>query len=342
MGFRVRQSIKIAPGVRMNLSTKSVGLSAGVKGMRVSANSSGRVTRTVSIPGSGISHVKSTTVGSTKKSAPRSVAQPPPRSVAQPAPPAPKTVKPGMLAPKWEKALFTQIREGATGPGLHGLAQEFPDASRTITLVEVLYVAIPTEDQPRLRALLNWLHDLAYEPDQDPFVMKCLPGRVLGLPIAEGVSASMPLSAAALALLLAEVEQEAGNGLRAIEVVESLEPTTIAAVSLAELYAEAERWADIVELTNGVANEDEPSTYLLIQRGRALREQGYGEASREALKEALRIRSRPSELRNLALIERGKTYLSENKKAMARKDFERVMADDASYPGLHDLIAATS
>ena len=98
----------------------------------------------------------------------------------------------------------------------------------------------------------------------------------------------------------------------------------------------------MVDLTNGLTNEDEPSTFLLIQRGIALREQGYAEASREALKEALRIRSRPADLRNLALIERGKTYLAENKKAMARKDFERMMADSAGYPGLADLIAATS
>jgi tetratricopeptide (TPR) repeat protein len=333
MGFRARRSIKIAPGVRMNVSAKSIGLSAGVKGASVSANSSGRVTRTVGIPGTGISHVKSTTAGS-KKSAPR--------SVAQPAPPAPKAIKPGMLAPKWEKALFKQISETADGPTLHRLAQDFPEANRTITLVEVLYVAIPANDQSRVRALLNWLFDVSYEPDQDPFVSKYLPGRSLSLPIAEGISASIPLSSAALALFLAEIEQQAESGPRAIEVVESLEPTTIAAVSLAELYSEAERWADVVELTNGVTNEDEPSTYLLIQRGAALREQGYADASRESLKEALRVRSRPSELRNLALIERGKTYLSENKKAMARKDFERVMADHAGYPGLQDLIAAAS
>ena len=43
-----------------------------------------------------------------------------------------------------------------------------------------------------------------------------------------------------------------------------------------------------------------------------------------AQRSALGPRSRPAELRRLALVERGETFLAEGKKAMARKDFERV------------------
>lgn len=56
MGLRFRKSIKIAPGIRLNVSNKSVGVSAGVKGARVSVNSSGRKTTTVGIPGTGLSY----------------------------------------------------------------------------------------------------------------------------------------------------------------------------------------------------------------------------------------------------------------------------------------------
>lgn len=66
MGFRFRKSFKIAPGVRVNLGKKSVGISAGVKGARVSVNSSGRVTKSVGIPGTGISYVKSEKIGGSK------------------------------------------------------------------------------------------------------------------------------------------------------------------------------------------------------------------------------------------------------------------------------------
>ena len=58
MGFRFRKSKKILPGVRLNFSNKSVGVSLGGKHARVSVNSSGRKTYSASIPGTGISYVK--------------------------------------------------------------------------------------------------------------------------------------------------------------------------------------------------------------------------------------------------------------------------------------------
>ena len=51
MGFRMRKSIKLAPGVRLNVSKSGVGASVGGRGGRYSVHSSGR--RTVSA-GSGI------------------------------------------------------------------------------------------------------------------------------------------------------------------------------------------------------------------------------------------------------------------------------------------------
>ena len=58
MGFRFRKSKKILPGVRLNFSNKSVGVSLGGKRARVSVSSSGRKTYSASIPGTGISYVK--------------------------------------------------------------------------------------------------------------------------------------------------------------------------------------------------------------------------------------------------------------------------------------------
>lgn len=63
MGFKFRKSIKIAPGVKLNINKKSVGISAGTRGARVSVNSKGRATTTVGIPGSGISYSKTTNLG---------------------------------------------------------------------------------------------------------------------------------------------------------------------------------------------------------------------------------------------------------------------------------------
>lgn len=56
MGLNFRKSFKIAPGVRMNVGKKGVGVSFGVPGLRYTINTSGRRTTTVGIPGSGISY----------------------------------------------------------------------------------------------------------------------------------------------------------------------------------------------------------------------------------------------------------------------------------------------
>lgn len=69
MGFRFRKSFKIAPGVRVNVGKKSVGISAGVKGARVSVNSKGRKTTTVGLPGTGLSYSKTEKIGGSKTKA---------------------------------------------------------------------------------------------------------------------------------------------------------------------------------------------------------------------------------------------------------------------------------
>ena len=58
MGFRYRKSINLGGGFRVNLSTKGIGYSWGVKGYRVTKTADGRTRQTVSIPGTGISYVE--------------------------------------------------------------------------------------------------------------------------------------------------------------------------------------------------------------------------------------------------------------------------------------------
>lgn len=54
MAFRFRKSFKLAPGVRMNLSTRGASLSLGGRGFTTNLSSRG-VRQTVSVPGTGIS-----------------------------------------------------------------------------------------------------------------------------------------------------------------------------------------------------------------------------------------------------------------------------------------------
>lgn len=62
MGMRFRKSVKLLPGVRMNVSKRSIGMSVGPRGAKVSVNSKGRVGTSAGIPGTGLSYQQSTTL----------------------------------------------------------------------------------------------------------------------------------------------------------------------------------------------------------------------------------------------------------------------------------------
>lgn len=68
MGTRFRKSINLGGGARLNLSKSGVGFSAGVKGARVTKTAKGTTRTTLSIPGTGLSHVTETSAKRPKRS----------------------------------------------------------------------------------------------------------------------------------------------------------------------------------------------------------------------------------------------------------------------------------
>lgn len=58
MGIQFRKSKKIGNNTRMNVSNKSIGVSTGIKGARISTNSKGRSSINLSIPGTGLRYRK--------------------------------------------------------------------------------------------------------------------------------------------------------------------------------------------------------------------------------------------------------------------------------------------
>lgn len=332
MGFRVRKSFRIAPGVRMTVSPRGVSTSVGVKGARVTRGADGRVTRTLSVPGAGISHTTTLRSATGGRALPAQSQQ----RVASPAPSA----APGLTAPKWQKVLHKALVVKPDPEALTAVGQAHPEARLHAATYAAFMDALPESDYERARQLLTWAFHHGFDPATDEFCTKYVPQATVTFGIAEGVEVQVPLDHEAIGLALAELHQEAGDLDAAVTVVESLEPSTIAAVSLAELYAEQGRWRHLVELTDGLSNEDEPSTYLLTQRATALRLLGQPGAGREALKEALRVRSRPAHFRHAALLERAHCYMAEGKAGMARKDLEKVYAEDSRYPGLRAALDA--
>jgi hypothetical protein len=49
---------------------------------------------------------------------------------------------------------------------------------------------------------------------------------------------------------------------------------------------------------------------------------------------------RAAPIRHLALAERTQNYLAQGKKGMARKDLERILAEDSGYEGVREQLKA--
>jgi Tfp pilus assembly protein PilF len=53
---------------------------------------------------------------------------------------------------------------------------------------------------------------------------------------------------------------------------------------------------------------------------------------------ALRSRSRAAPIRHFALMERAQNYLAQGNKGMARRDLERILAEDSRYTGVREQL----
>jgi tetratricopeptide (TPR) repeat protein len=332
MGFRMRKSMKVAPGVRLSVSKSGVGASAGGKGGRYSAHSSGRRTTTLGsgvVPG--VYYQKSSGGGGSRSRAERS-------GTGAPQVPSASPKKPGLFAPKGEKDLYKAIKaqdvKAIKSVGVYHKDFRLPSYSLAGLM---LLIDEPNEAEQ----LLSEAFATGKDPADDKFVSTYLSTR-LELSLGQGVTAELPVNRDAVGLALAELKQDRGDLEGAIDVVEELEPTTYSAVSLAELYALTERWDDVIELTEGVKNEDDASALLCVFRGQAFRQQGFHDAAHEALKEALRSKSRAAPIRHMALAERAQNYLAQGKNGMARKDLERILAEDSDYPNVREELAMLS
>ncbi|SIH20461.1 putative PEP-CTERM system TPR-repeat lipoprotein [Mycobacteroides abscessus subsp. abscessus] len=340
MGFRLSKSIKIIPGVRLNVSTRGLGYSLGGKGLRVTKHANGRISRTLSIPGTGLSHQ------STLRGAPSAGANPGRRTSTTPtAATTPPTPKPGIFAPAWEKDLYTILNSSQPADYSaisHKHGRDHPYARALAATLEGLLHFEHSADNPaaqaRARSLLAWA---AVQPITDPMKQFCttyLPGKTWPVQIVAGINADLHLYDDVVLLAAAELHQAAGDLAAAIWTAEQAQPTTAAALSLAELYSCADRHQDVIDMTTGITNQDDTTALLLALRGRAFAQLGYNDAARESFTQALRNRSRSAPIRHRALLERALVDVGQNRKAAARKNLEKILAEDPDYPELREAL----
>ena len=341
MGFRMRKSVKLGPGVRLTASHRGASVRVGPRGAGVSASTSGRRTVSAGIPGSGVGYQTSWQAGSKERGG---GTRPTPAPVTPQAPP-----KPGMFAPGYEKAFHKALHQYVAGDS-SGALRLFREAAQKDESNKVLaddffagLLSAEARDDPSaiwfLERVVTAEHGL---PDE--LMKKYVEGGAIGIPVTDAVKVEVPFGTLAATLLLAELYQRNGRTEEAIGLIQQLLSELgqgpFLVLSLADLYAETGAWDEVVDLTAGVTNEDDVSLQVRLIQARAFREQGMDDAALEAYKDALRSKKRDPELLKAARYGRAQHYLSTGKKAQARKDLEKVYAEDARYRDVGELLGA--
>lgn len=340
MSLRFRRSMKLMPGVRLNFSKSSVGMSFGIPGARYSINSKGRRTISTGIPGTGIYNVETLSTGRKSSSVKPDLAMR--QSEVRPYSP-PSSMQPGLFARKAERKFYDflldifkhdeadtadQVIEKATV-----LQGEFSKLKDSLDLLKFLYCVKGSSVDDVVG--LEWGKALWSERQRvfaDKYVRKYFQGITPQVPITYGISTSSIYNDQTLGHILVELLQQMNKIDEALQIIEDMVPNQLTAISLADLELQKKDYDGALETTEDIENEDDATGMLLVLRGIAFREQNMHEASLECFKRALAKRSRSEGLLHRAHFERAETYARMGKKAMAIKDLEKILVDDLDYP----------
>jgi len=334
MAFRFFRRIRIAPGIRMNLSKSGPSFSFGPRGAALTLGPRG-VRTTVGLPGTGLYYTEHSSHGRTGRRR---------RNTAPaPVPPA-NSLDPGffqrLLISKGEENFIDGLRALVEGreAAAYALLREssgIPDAAYVAGFIAVkqqdfIEGARLLEEAARRHgelgkhlakygvnfnlsvAITEEFHALCIGPN--------LRGVLLGLVEAYQQRAQWPQAVAALKRLQRAYPEDLVSRLSFAEV-------------LVEVYQGREKsYERVLQLTEGVENEDPIHAALLLYRGRALQGLGLHEAARTVFTAGLRRRKdRSPKLMGALRYQRALAYETLGQKARARREFERLFADQPNY-----------
>jgi len=247
--------------------------------------------------------------------------------------------KAGLLASKEEKIFVKGVTAYMQGNPEQAL-QHFRDVMQRdvggVHIGEEYFAAMSLVALERDKEAIAPLEVVVASPESlpDPLMRKYGVGGEMAVQVTPAVQARLPISNVGVALLLAELYQRAGRGQDAVELLESLGslvPDPVFALSLADLYTESSNWNEVLRVSEGFENKDDATCQLQSLRANALYELGLFDACLAATKEALRSKKRQPQLLRLARYMRALAYEATGKKAFARKDFERIYAEDSTF-----------
>jgi tetratricopeptide (TPR) repeat protein len=183
-------------------------------------------------------------------------------------------------------------------------------------------------------------------PDQ--FMAKYVPGTLeMDLPITDHVRVRVGFDSVGASLVLAEVYQELEERDKAIGIVQRLlallHDDDAVRLSLADLLYNADDFAGLVELTQGVENRDDVTLATLHLRAKALANQGLTQPAAELLTVCLKKTARRDpELLKEIRYNRAEAYELLGDMRRARADWSKLVAEDAFYRDARQRLAAMS
>lgn len=363
MGIRFRKSIKIAPGLRINLSKSGPSLSVGRPGATFNVGPKGTRT-TVGAPGTGISYTTERSWGTlaggkTKQpsagrppSAPRAKQTPPARYPAQEqaARPGDLPTMPGaqrlelsffarLSTPDDEEALVDGCRELALGDPI----KAYTHLQRAVHLADGAYLAglLALRNGQYAEAATYLSYALEQQADLGRRLAKYGIAATVLLPIAEDIAAVIAPTVDGVMLALSEAYQHSQQANQAADMLRQLvsrhSGDLLLRIALAELLIDA--WAaeraacdEVLELSADTENASDYHALLLLYRAQALRGLGLLDGARDVLTGALkRTKDRAPEVLAALRYERALIYGQLGQEKEARADFEKLYAADPGY-----------
>jgi tetratricopeptide (TPR) repeat protein len=361
MGYlRFRRSIRIAPGIQLNLGKRGISTSVGVRGLHETFHISGRRRTSIGIPGSGLSYIAQTGRPSRPRSsgARRSASRPLPRVTRQGPPiplssldPATVLPRPGLFASSAKKhyheGLIAYIRgdQAAALPLFEQTCAEDPQ----VLSAQLLAATCALHAGDRDRAI-GHLEAVVQAPVAlpDAFATKYLPApRIeasIQVSITSLISATVPWNRAGAVLALAEQYQVAGRLEEAVGLVQQLhaaEPDDpVVRLSLADLLGSEGDFEGVVEVAAPAQNSADVDLATIHLRAKALLELDHRVAAFETYRLALaRTAGRSLELLKAIRYDRALAYEETGQSTKAQADFERLYALDPTYRDIKARLA---
>ncbi len=332
MSFRFWKRIKVAPGVTLNLSKSGGSVSIGPPGAKFTIGPKGK-RATVGIPGTGLYYTKTL---SEKGRGRRSSAG---RSAA---------ARSERLTPGFFERLMMSDGEEAFVDGCRQLVSGNDEAAyehmkKAVHIPDAAYLAgFLALKKKRLDEAVEHLTAAAGNHSRlNRYFTKYGITATMSLRITDEIFVHVGPNLRGVLLGLVEAyqrQERLQDALSHLERLQRLEPEDVVVkLSLAELLWESHPGdrnvcRKIMRLSEGIANDTEVHTALLLYRGRALRGLGLLDGARQTLTDALRRRkNRSAELMQALRYERALVYEALGQARRARSEFERIYAEDPDY-----------